>query len=113
MSLPLPGMSEPAPELIELAGMSAGRRLTNRQTRDVKAGRHPLTGGNLHDQADTTAHPGDPVGLPYRCGSCTHRVILHHHDHNYPKCDLTAMSHGAATDVRSWWPGCPLWEAAT
>lgn len=113
MSLPLPGMPEPAPELIELAGMSAGRRLTNRQTRDVKAGRHPLTGGNLHEHADTTAHPGDPTGLSFRCGYCTHRVLMHWKDDHYPKCDLSTITHGQATDVRAWWPACPKWETTT
>lgn len=106
----LPGMPEPEPEA---PGRSAGQRLTERQARDIKAGRHPLTGSMIHDLADTTARPGDPKGLSYRCGSCVHRVLLRYHDHTFPKCDLSVMTHGQATDVRGWWPGCVQWEATS
>jgi len=108
----LPGMPEPSP-VFEKPPRSAGQRMTERQAQDVKAGRHPLTGGPLHERADTTARPKDP-GNPserlYRCGSCIHRVSLNHHGEYWPKCDLSTITHGQASDVRAWWPACPRWE---
>lgn len=105
----LPGMPEPSP-VFEAPKRSVGQRLTERQAKDIKAGIHPLTGSMIHDLADTTARRSDPPNLMYRCGSCVHRVLMRHHDYTYPKCDLTVMTHGAATDVRAWWPACPQWE---
>jgi hypothetical protein len=87
--------------------------MTERQAADVKAGRHPLTGGPLHFCGDTTARSGDPKGLSYRCGSCAHRVLERHNDGTYPKCDVSIITHGQASDVRAWWPACPLWEATS
>lgn len=106
----LPGMPEPSPTF-ETPGRSKGQIMTGRQARDIREGRHPLTGGALHENADRTAHYADPKSLAYRCGSCVHRVLLRHHDYTYPKCDLSVMTHGTATDVRAWWPACPQWEA--
>jgi len=85
--------------------LSAGRRLTARQLRDVDAGRHPLTGG-----------PQDPDPA-HRCGNCTHRNTTG----RYPKCHysnppggpLDRVTGGPATDVRAWWPGCLDWTART
>ncbi len=108
----LPGMPEPSPAF-EKPARSAGQRLTERQAQDVRKGHHPLTGGPLHDLADTTARKGDPAGLAYRCGTCVHRVSLNHHGEYWPKCDLSTITHGQATDVRAWWPACPRWEAAS
>jgi len=108
----LPGMPEPSPAF-EAPKRSEGQRMTERQAQDVRKGRHPLTGGPLHERADTTARPGDP-GNPaerlYRCGSCVHRVSLNHHGEYWPKCDLSTITHGQASDVRAWWPACPRWE---
>ena len=28
----------------------------------------------------------------------------------YPKCDAGTMTHGSKTDVRAYWPACPLFE---
>lgn len=90
--------------------LSAGQALTRRQRADVAAGRHPLTGGPLHPDADRHAHVSDRKGLPFTCGSCVHRD-----PHGYPKCYLPGpdgkpirarLTHGAATDVRAWWPAC-------
>jgi hypothetical protein len=108
----LPGMPEPSPAF-ERPKRSAGQRMTERQAQDVRQGRHPLTGGRLHDRADTTARKSDPTGLSYRCGSCTHRVSLNHHGEHWPKCDLSTITHGQASDCRAWWPACPRWEATT
>lgn len=105
----LPGMPESL-IVFEKPARSTGQRMTERQAQDVKAGRHPLTGGPLHGQADTTARKGDPTGLSYRCGSCVHRIVSNHRNGTYPKCDLSTITHGQATDVRAWWPACPRWE---
>lgn len=111
----LPGMPElPPTRAFDAAKVSAGRRLAERQARDIRSGHHPLTGGPLHEQADRTAHPGDPRSLLYRCGTCAHRVGVQSFESGktYPKCDISKMSRGAATDVRSWWPACVRWEAS-
>ena len=89
---------------------SAGQRMTERQAEDVRQGRHPLVGGMLHAQADIWADKRDPRGLAYTCGSCIHRILERHHDYTYPKCERFEITHGTATDVRSWWPACPQWE---
>lgn len=91
---------EPRPDLND--GISADRRRTLRQAADIKAGRHPLMTGPLHPEADRNAMRDDGKNLPFRCGSCVHRV-----DRGRPKCDLTTMSGCAASDVRAWWPACP------
>lgn len=82
--------------------ISAGRRLTMRQKRDVELGRHPLTGGKARPELGT-------------CGGCALRSLEFG---RFPKCvqgaalDATPrragpyMTHGAATDVRAWWPAC-------
>lgn len=107
----LPGMPEPL-VVFEKPQRSAGQRMTERQAQDVREGRHPLTGGPLHEQADIWADKRDPAGLPYKCGSCVHRVILQHRNGSWPKCDLATITHGQASDVRAWWPACPRWEPA-
>ena len=105
----LPGMPD-VPPVFEVPKGSAGQRLTERQANDVRQGRHPLTGGKFHEQADMGAKVGDSKNLPFRCGSCIHRLLLRHHDGTYPKCERSEMTHGTATDVRAWWPACPQWE---
>lgn len=85
--------------------LSAGRRLTLRQAEMVKVGVHPLMKGSLHKGASTTAKATDPKNLPFTCGSCVHRDA-----HGYPSCEIGPKSHGPATDVRAWWPGCDKWE---
>jgi hypothetical protein len=93
-----PDLAVPAvPERI-----SAGRRLTLRQKRDVELGRHPLTGGPARPELGT-------------CGDCALRSLDFG---RFPKCLQGAqvevrpfragpyMTHGQATDVRRWWPAC-------
>jgi len=100
-------MSQPAlfPDLPDPApaepGLSADRRRTIRQRADITAGRHPLTHGRLSTDPDA------------RCGNCRFREVLKWHDRAYPKCtrpnsqdDYLYVTHGAASDVRAWWPGC-------
>jgi len=87
--------------------LSAGRRLTRRRAAQLAAGIHPLTRGPLHPDA-APAEPRDAPGL--RCGGCKWRVANHL---GYPKCGhpQTPASHGPATDVRAYFPACPLHEA--
>ena len=99
-----PGFEPPTPPPPR-TDLSADRRRTLRQAAEIKAGRHPLTRGPLHAEADTSAHRDDGKKLPFRCGSCVHRV-----DRGWPKCDLSTMSASAASDVRAWWPACPSYE---
>lgn len=80
--------------------LSADRRRTQRQRDDVARGVHPLMGGALAT---------DPEA---KCGNCVHRQVFGHHDRSFPKCDLTSMSHCAASDCRAWWPGCTRHERA-
>lgn len=98
--------------------LSAGRRLTLRQTADLNAGRHPLTGGRLHPDA---APAGDRTAAGTRCGTCRFRVVGGYHGRHYPKChwpnpdeyltaNLPRVTHGPATDCRQWWPACETYE---
>jgi hypothetical protein len=82
--------------------ISAGRRLTLRQKRDVELGRHPLTGGVARPELGT-------------CGDCALRSLefgrfpkcLQGYDPDRrPRVAGPYMTHGAATDVRRWWPAC-------
>lgn len=83
--------------------ISAGRRLTLRQKRDVELGRHPLTGDPLTTVEGAT------------CGSCRYREPGG--SRSYPKCKwrrndagpYLRITSGPATDVRAWWPGCIQW----
>ena len=112
--MPLPKSREP--------GLSADQRRTLRQTEAIRKGVHPLTGHTLHEFADRYARKTDAKGLPFTCGSCIFRQPGQAHGRTYPKCtftgalgadqiryfsDLPRVSHGAATDVRAWWPACP------
>lgn len=109
-----PALFEVPPELLhahlapEPEKLSADRRRTLRQRRDVNAGRHPLT--------ETPTHP--ELGT---CGDCRFRAAIAGHTKSYPKClwerdevdDSTPrryrwprVTSGAASDVRAWWPAC-------
>lgn len=106
--VPLP---EPVPD--PYAGLSADRRRTLRQAEQLGAGRHPLTRRPLHPEAA----PADDRNAPgRRCGNCRFREVLGHHNKAFAKCVWTSgdvplyLSHGAATDVRAWWPACPEHE---
>ena len=97
--------------------LSPDRRRTLRQYQTLASGWHPL-GGRLHPQAA----PVDDRDAPgRRCGNCWYRrPTFTNGNRDWPKChvDLTnptdtnphpvslRISHGAATDCRSWWPGC-------
>jgi len=94
---------------------SDGVRRTKRQAALLAAGQHPLTLAlsrplRLHPEAapyDDRQAPGR------RCGNCAFRQ---NNGWGYPKCtfgDGARMSHGAATDVRAFWPACPDHEWRT
>ncbi|HEY9264592.1 MAG TPA: hypothetical protein VIQ11_08325 [Mycobacterium sp.] len=99
--------------------LSAGQRLTLRQAADISVGRHPLTGGTLHELASRHRDSASPKKDPFTCGSCYFRSSELYHNTSYPKCWLpapgssadkpryTRVTHGPATDVRAWWPACP------
>ena len=89
-------------------GRSAGARRTARRLELIRQGRHPLRDMILHESASRDAQPSDTGRLPYRCGSCVHRILsMRGACGAVPKCDLTTMSHSEASDVRAWWPACP------
>ena len=105
-----PEVREPEPD------MSADRRRTKRQADAIAIGRHPLTGGVLHELASRHRDATSPKGDPFTCGSCWFREVVKYHDRSYAKCyfgvtneDRRAprVSNSAATDVRAWWPACP------
>jgi hypothetical protein len=120
---------EVPPPASDAPGLSPDQRRTLRQREDIAAGRHPLTRGPLHPFASPEiASPDAEKGRPFTCGSCRFRELLRYHGKSWPKCvrdatyghhdgpsiDLTRVrnvSHGAATDVRAWWPACIGYEA--
>lgn len=117
------GGYEPAEALPE-PKVSAGRRLTMRQAETIAAGRHPLTGGPLHDLASRHRDAAAPKADPFTCGSCWFRTVVRYHGKTYPKClfdpkrgpddtldEYARVSHCTATDVRAWWPACPDYSA--
>ncbi|MFC4062807.1 hypothetical protein ACFOWE_31335 [Planomonospora corallina] len=86
---------------------SAGARRTCRQAEALACGRHPLTGGRLHAEA---APHDDRSAAGRRCGTCRWRQPVRGGARSYAKClrgNGTRVTHGAATDVRAWWPACP------
>lgn len=94
----------PLPEPEPVEKLSADRRRTLRQRRDVERGIHPLNGLQLVGDGSTT------------CGNCAFRELFTYHRRSYPKCtarDGVYLTHGPASDVRAWWPSCPLWEPDT
>jgi hypothetical protein len=116
---PAPGAA-PAPPPAAADPVSAGRKLLARQGKQLTDGWHPLSGGRLHPDAapaDDRAAPG------LRCGSCRYRELIYGGQNAYPKCTVGAkrtadghplsgprITHGAATDVRAWWPACRDYE---
>lgn len=82
--------------------LSYGRRLTIRQADAIARGQHPLS---IPLRTHLPLLGGDAT-----CGGCAHRWAG-----QYPKCTIgnyVRASHGAATDVRAWWPACRDFAAA-
>lgn len=107
------------PARVDEPKLSAGQRLTLRQVEAISLGRHPLTGGGLHELASRHRDAASPKSDPFTCGSCYFRMVVRYHGKSYPKCvfdprrggddtldEYARVSHGAATDVRAWWPAC-------
>jgi hypothetical protein len=93
---PLPPSADAEPD--GYSEMSPAARLTVRQRRAIAAGRHPF-GGPLRDP------PGET------CRTCARREPGGGGNRSYWKCPAGGYSHGAASDVRLWWPACPGWSA--
>lgn len=96
---------EPAPD--PRAGLSAQQRRTLTRLDQLHAGYHPITRLRLHAEA---APVEDRTAVGRRCGNCVHRAL---NFHGYPKCKLPDdrgrtpyATHGAATDLPAWMPGC-------
>lgn len=124
---PLFGGYEPPAQPESDVELSADRRRTQRQGQQIAIGRHPLTGGPLHPLASRHRDADSPKTDPFTCGSCYFRNTARYHGKTYPKCwlpgprtgetykvgDVTMTigypraTHGAASDVRAWWPACP------
>lgn len=115
---------DPVP-VVKDPGLSPDAARTARQRRDVDTGYHPLLavvhGRNaltkVHPQAPGDCAPDAPKGRPFTCGTCQFRVAVDWHGKAHAKCNqglrddqyLDAsprVTHGAATDVRAWWPAC-------
>lgn len=101
-----PGYEPPTTEPAEY--LSAGQRLTRRQTADIRAGRHPLSLKYLlpiplHPDADRARTATSPQDGTPTCGTCELRQ-----PGGWPKCTQpdAPRSHGPATDCRAWWPAC-------
>jgi hypothetical protein len=85
--------------------VSAGRKLTAKQKTGLRRGKHPL-GGRLHSEA---APANDRAAPGRRCGNCRHRNPAAG-SRGYPKCMISVITSGAATDCRAWWPACTRYE---
>lgn len=102
--------------------LSADRKRTLRQAARLADGIHPMQpvvghSLKLHPQA---APHDDQSAEGRRCGNCRFRTVLAYHNRSYPKCTHPGgrsaeeyekngppyVTHGAASDVRAWWPGC-------
>ena len=113
---------DPVPQPEPEPPVSATVRRTRRQAAMLARDVHPLASPlgyplRLHAEA---APAGDRQAPGRRCGNCRFRQVLGHHDRSYPKCMTPGLasgetyemlgpprvSHGAATDVRAWWPAC-------
>lgn len=104
----------PAVELIQMQPgpkLGTDAKRTRRQARLLAEGLHPATGQPLHPDARPVRDPHQPV----RCGTCAWLVGTSpaHTSTVYWKCDLLPITHGPATDVRRWWPGCVSWSGTS
>lgn len=110
-----------APEPDRRLGPDARR--TIRRAQAMAHGSHPLVllGGHLRLHAD--APPADDRAAPGpRCGNCALAVV---NAFDYLKCTVGRSgeigtpsfrrgpyeTHGTASDLRYWWPGCERWQA--
>lgn len=100
--------------------VSADARRTRRQAALLTRGRHPL-GLDYPLPLHTEAAPVDDRNATgRRCRNCRWLDTVPHHNKTYKKCAFPGsmsaadyeligglrMTHGPASDVRGWWPGC-------
>jgi hypothetical protein len=118
--VPLFAGYEPPAADPDYSHLSPDARRTKRQADAIAIGRHPLTGGPIHELASRHRNASSPKNDPFTCGSCLFRAVRKYHDKTYPKCIAPGqqsaeqyeqhgpprVSHGAASDVRAWWPAC-------
>ena len=85
-----------------LAGLTPGQRLRARQRRVLEQGWHPISKQPLAPEKGT-------------CGDCIHRVLQHHGNRSWPKCERSLITSGQATDCLASFVACrwavPRWEA--
>ena len=107
----------PAQVVPESPKLNPDQRRRQLQMEKLAAGYHPITGMKLHPQA---AAADDRTAPGRRCGTCRFREVLSYHNKTWPKClnpgsrgadeiELIGpplVTHGAATDCRSWFPAC-------
>lgn len=92
--------------------LSADRRRTLRNQALVDAGHHPLRYLGAQRHPDTKAETytrEDRKDRHLTCGTCRFREV----HAGYPNCmvgDGSRATHGAASDVRMWWPACTRYE---
>lgn len=106
----------PTPAVVSHERTVEARRRA-RQYNALIGGSHPLSlavGRHISLHADA-APPDDRKAEGLRCGTCRWRALLGHHNRTYAKCviDPKRLTHGAATDVRAWWPACVDYEEAS
>lgn len=92
----------PAPTpTIAATQLSYGQRLTIRNRQQIERGIHPATNQPLH--TDTTL----------TCAGCIHHHRYTWHNGTYHKCARHRLgeSHGEASDIRTSWPACAMYEA--
>lgn len=129
-----PSLFDAAPYTVEAAPvvkLTDGERRRRRQAAQIAAGLHPLSllgpPIRLHPDASRTATKENAAARPTRCGTCQWRAYVGGGNRAFPKCLLGAplydngnvntsraprASHGPATDVAAWWPGCVDWAPA-
>lgn len=102
--------------------LSTDARRTVRQAEALAHGRHPLGISFSPVRLHPDAPPADDRKAPGpRCGGC---LFIVRNAWGYLKCTRGRSgeigtpsfrsgpreTHGAATDLRAWWPGCERWE---
>ena len=83
-----------------LSELSPDARRTARQKQLVERGLHPYMGTRTRPDLGT-------------CGDCVHRrSTTTNGNRSWPKCWRypSRITHGAATDIRAWWPACDQFE---
>lgn len=85
-------------------GLTPAQRRAKRAQQMINAGRHPANGERLLEVAEDATRP--------TCADCAHLHRSGHAAKVYVKCPhhRLGISHSAASDVRTGWPACALFE---